>query len=182
MGHVAFGLLFALPAWYLWNDRTSVAFVILAVVAALLPDIDTWFVGQFPDAIHHHGVTYTVLFVTLIGMAGAVLFAVFLTKRFDDWNSSERFDRRRSFVFAFIGLFVGGLSHIFADMLSAPDISTPIEPLWPFIEGSWGIDLVWYNSSWINVWFLLLMLIAHVVVAYLTTSVDHRHRLNLRHN
>ncbi|WP_227015060.1 hypothetical protein [Natronorubrum aibiense] len=40
MGHVAFGLLLTLPAWHFWNDRASVAFVVLAAVASLLPDID----------------------------------------------------------------------------------------------------------------------------------------------
>jgi hypothetical protein len=35
VGHVAFGLLFALPAWHLWDDRRSLAFVAIAAVASL---------------------------------------------------------------------------------------------------------------------------------------------------
>ncbi|WP_255196202.1 metal-dependent hydrolase [Halorarius litoreus] len=177
MGHLAFGLLFALPAWFVWNDRASVVFVAFAAVAALFPDIDLWLVMLFPGEVHHHGVTHTVLFVTVAGLVGAAVLTALFTGRIDEWIESERFDRSRLFVFSFLGFLAGGLSHVFADMLSAPDISTPIEPLWPFVDGSWGIDLVWYNASWINVGFLTVMVIAHVSIGYLTTSPDHRHRL-----
>ncbi|SDN19996.1 hypothetical protein SAMN04487949_3641 [Halogranum gelatinilyticum] len=40
MGNLAFGLLFALPAWFVWNDRASVVFVAFAAVAALFLDIN----------------------------------------------------------------------------------------------------------------------------------------------
>ncbi|WP_336023291.1 hypothetical protein [Halobellus salinisoli] len=32
MGHLAFGLLFALPAWFVWSGRTSVGFLTVMVV------------------------------------------------------------------------------------------------------------------------------------------------------
>lgn len=176
MGHVAFGLLFALPAWHFWNDRASVAFVALAAVASLFPDIDLWLVKLFPEAIHHHGVTHTVLFVAVAALVGGAVVAALFTERFDDWIGSERFDTTRLFMFAFLGLLAGGVSHVFADMLSAPDLSTPIEPLWPLVDGSWGIDVVWYNARWINFGFLMVMLVVHVAVAYLTTPANHRHR------
>lgn len=177
MGHVAFGLLFALPAWHFWNGRVSVAFVVLAAVASLLPDIDLWLVALFPETVHHHGVTHTVLFVTAASLVGGAVIAALFAERFDDWIGSEESDRHHLFLFAFLGLLAGGLSHVFADMLSAPDISTPIEPLWPLVDGSWGLDLVWYNAKWINFGFLLLLLVVHAAVAYLTTPADHRHRL-----
>ena len=40
-------------------------------------------------------------------------------------------------------------------MLSAPDISEAIEPLWPLYADSVGIDLVWYNASWFNLGLLI---------------------------
>lgn len=166
--------MFALPAWWFWNDRASVAFIALAVVASLLPDIDLWLVELFPDEIHHHGVTHTVLFVTVASVVGAAVVAGLFTGWIDEWIDSERFDRSHLFVFSFWGLLAGSLSHVFADMLSAPDISTPIEPLWPVVDGSWGIDLVWYNAGWINVGFLTVMVGTHVAVAYLTTPAERR--------
>lgn len=62
-------------------------------------------------------------------------------------------------------------------MLSAPDISTPIEPLWPLAEWTWGVDLVWYNAWWINAGFLAVMVGAHLAAAYATTPAGERHQL-----
>ncbi|WP_264373492.1 hypothetical protein [Natronorubrum aibiense] len=73
--------------------------------------------------------THTVLFVTASALVGGAVVAALFAERFDDWIGSEESDRHRLFLFAFLGLLAGGLSHVFADMLSAPDISTPIEPL-----------------------------------------------------
>jgi len=61
------------------------------------------------------------------------------------------------------------VSHLVADMLSAPDISTPIEPFWPFFDKLWSVDLVWYNAMWINFGFLSAMIVVHLALAYLTT-------------
>ncbi|WP_336330991.1 metal-dependent hydrolase [Haloarcula sp. CGMCC 1.2071] len=177
-GHLAFGLLFALPAWLRWNDRRSVGFVILAVVASLVPDIDLWLVAAFPNQVHHHGVTHTVLFVTSASVVGAAIVAGVFTDQLDEWVGTERLDRRQVFLSSFLAFFAGGLSHVFADMLSAPDISTPIEPLWPLVDGSWGIDLVWYNNWWINFGFFAAMVVAHVVAAYALTPPERRRRLS----
>lgn len=38
-GHLAIGLLFVLPAWWVLDDRASVGFVALAAVAGLFPDV-----------------------------------------------------------------------------------------------------------------------------------------------
>jgi len=177
MGHIAFGLLFALPAWFVWDDRASVGFVALAVVASLVPDTDLLLSWLFPNSVHHHGVTHTVLFVTVISLVlGAVLTAS-LGSQIDDWIESEEFDRSSLFVFSTMGFLAGGLSHIVADVLSAPDISTPLEPFWPVYPHPLGIDLVWYNAAWINVGFLSVMVGTHIALAYLTTPVSHRYRL-----
>jgi hypothetical protein len=42
------------------------------------------------------------------------------------------------------------VAHVFADMLSAPDIAEAVEPLWPLYRQSFGIDIVWYNNPWFD--------------------------------
>ena len=176
-GHLAFGLFFAMPAWFVWADHTSAGFVGLAAVAALLPDIDLWLSWLFPAQVHHHGVTHTVLFATLTSLVGGAVLAGAFGDRVDSWLSDERFDRSSLFVFVSAAFLVGSLSHLVADMLSAPDISTPIEPFWPFFDKPWSVDVVWYNAAWINEWFLTTMVVVHLVLAYVTTPADHRYRL-----
>lgn len=177
MGHIAFGLLFALPAWFFWDDRASVGFIALSVVGSLFPDIDLWLSRWFPAMIHHHGVTHTVLFVTVASLVVGAVLAGLLSRQIDDWIRSEQFDTFSLFVFSTIGFLIGGLSHLSGDILSAPDISTPIEPFWPVFTQPLGIDLVWYNAAWINVGFLSVMVVTHLALAYLTTPVNHRYRL-----
>ena len=177
MGHIAFGLFFAVVAWFIWDDRASVAFIGLAVVASLLPDIDLWLSKLFPAEVHHHGVTHTVLFVTIASLVGGAILAGLFSRRIDAWIESERFDRSSLFVFLSGGFLAGSLSHLVADMLSAPDISTPIEPFWPFFDKPWSVDLVWYNATWINLGFLAVIVVVHLALAYFTTPPDHRYRL-----
>jgi membrane-bound metal-dependent hydrolase YbcI (DUF457 family) len=176
-GHVAMGLLFALPAWFRWHGRRSLGFVLLAGIAALAPDIDLWLVALFPGEIHHHGVTHTILFVAILSAVAAIALAGTLSGRINAWLAPEGFERSRLTIVAFLAVLTGGLSHLFADMLSAPDISTPIEPLWPLTGWTWGVDLVWYNARWINLGFLTVILAVHLVVAYATTPDGDRHRL-----
>ncbi|ELZ22286.1 N-acetyltransferase GCN5 [Halosimplex carlsbadense 2-9-1] len=177
MGHLAMGLLWSLPAWFVWHDRVSVVFVALAVFMAPIPDVDKYIAMVFPDAVHHHGVTHTVVFVVAAALVLGALAAWLLTDRVDRWVNHEHFDSSSMFVFATAAVLVGGLSHVFADMLSAPDISTPIEPLWPVVDGSWGLDLIWYNNPLWNVVFLAVMLLAHGVLAYSAFKIDHPYRI-----
>ncbi|WP_436910181.1 metal-dependent hydrolase [Halosimplex marinum] len=177
MGHVAMALLWALPAWFVWHDRVSVVFVAIAAVVAPIPDGDKYLAMAFPDAFHHHGITHTVIFAVAAALVAGALAAWLLTDRVDGWVQGDRFDSSSMFVFATGAVLVSWLSHVFADMLSAPDISTPIEPLWPFVDGSWGIDLIWYNNPLWNVVFLAVMLLAHGVLAYSAFKVDHPYRI-----
>ncbi len=66
-----------------------------------------------------------------------------------------------------MGVWVATLSHLFADMLSAPDISQPIEPLWPVINGQiYIIDIFWYSSTGVNLGMLGIGLIVNVILWY----------------
>ncbi|PSP82483.1 hypothetical protein BRC83_09290 [Halobacteriales archaeon QS_1_68_17] len=80
-------------------------------------------------------------------------------------------------VFAFGAFLLGGLSHLFADMLSAPDIAQPIEPFWPFLTKPWSVDLLWYNSPWWNAGLLAVAVLLHVAVAYAVEPFQHSYRI-----
>jgi len=177
MGHLAFGLVFVLPAWFIWRRRVSAAFVGLGLVTSLLPDIDLWLTKVFPAQFHHHGVTHTVVFVALASVVVGAIVAALLTGPIDEWLGWDRFDSKSLFAFSFLAFLLGGLSHVFADMLSAPDISTPIEPFWPFFDKPWSVDLLYYNDPLWNSVFLGVMLIVHVALAIVLSPSGHQYRM-----
>jgi membrane-bound metal-dependent hydrolase YbcI (DUF457 family) len=160
-------LLWAAPAWLVWDARVSIAFTGFTLVTAMLPDTDLLLRIFVP--VHHHGVTHTIVFVTAVSLvAGAVV----------EYGVKDRVERglleRRGyraapgglFLFAAGGMFVGGMSHIFGDTLSAPDIAQPIEPFWPFFDKPYTIDVIWYSSPWWNIGLLAVAVALHAVLAY----------------
>lgn len=172
MGHIAMGLLWASPAWFFWRTRVSIVFIGFTTIAALFPDIDIWFRTLFPGVVHHHGVLHTVVFVVLSSLVVGALVAVTLARPIDRWLGSDRFDARDLFVFAAGAMLLGGLSHLFTDMLSAPDIAQPIEPFWPVYQKPWSVDLIWYNSPWWNAGLLTVAVLLHLGLAYLSDPVE----------
>lgn len=159
-GHLGMALLWLAPAWFLLDYRkTAWTFVVSGVLFGMLPDIDLVLEGIFPT-VKHHGVFHTILAVTLIAavigpVVGKVVEAI---AGGTDWLSPEA--AARSVRFGFLAVWIPGLAHVFADMLSAPDLADSIEPLWPIYQGSIGVDLVWYNNPVVN----LGLLVAGVVV------------------
>jgi len=119
-GHIAFGLLFLLPAWFLQSRRVSITFAALGVLTSLLPDVDLWLVKPFPDRFHHHSVTHTVV---LASIAAGILAAAVLTEPLECRLGRDRFDATSMFAFPTLAFLLGGLSHVFADIPSALDIS-----------------------------------------------------------
>jgi len=176
MGHLGFGLLFLVPAWFLWSRRVSITFVALGLLTSLLPDVDLWLTKLFPAQFHHHGVTHTIVFVVGASLAASALAAAVLTDPVDRWLSWDRFDAGSMFAFSFLAFVLGGLSHVFADVLSAPDISTPIEPFWPLYEQPLGIDLIYYDDPLWNSVFLAVMLVVHAAIALTVSPNEHPYR------
>ena len=166
LGHLGMALIWLAPAWYFIDNRKTAA----AVVAAgfwfgMIPDVDlvlsNWFAG-----IHHHGVFHTIVVVTVLAaIIGPVLGWVLRTAGSDeDWFSDVA--EANALKLGFITVWVAGLSHLFADMLSAPDVASRIEPFWPLYNGSVVlIDVLWYKSWWAT-WGLLILGIAVNVVAW----------------
>lgn len=170
LGHYAVGLLFALPAWILWDGRTSLAFIAFVLATSRLPDIDLT-LQALGLPVKHHGVTHTVVFVLGSAVvAGFLLTAVLspLLRRW--WQTSEGEDVNRETIYAFVagGLTLGGLGHLLADAL-ASDWAEPIEPFWPILQTSIEIGIVSYDSIWANLGLLIIAIGLHL--PFIVTNV-----------
>ena len=149
LGHLGMALIWLAPAWIFIDDRkTAAVFVFAGFWFGMLPDVDlylsNWFAG-----IHHHGVFHTILVVTILAaVLGPILGWVLKSAGSDDDWFSDRAEAN-AITLGFIAVWVAGLSHLFADMLSAPDVATRIEPFWPLYNGSVVLlDVLWYTSFW----------------------------------
>lgn len=180
MGHLGIALLWAVPAWFVWEPRVSLAFVGFVLSTAMLPDVDLVLRDVLP--IVHHGVTHTVVSVAVVSLIAGALVEYGLRS----WLERRWFRRRgitvssgALFLFVAGGFLLGGLSHLFADMLSAPDIADPIEPFWPLFDKPWSIDVLWYASTPWNVGLLAVGSAIHVALAYLDVRVEHPYSISV---
>ena len=166
LGHLGMALIWLAPAWFVIDwEKTAATFVGVGVWFGLLPDIDLYLRRVFPT-VKHHGVVHTVLVVTLVAVVVGPIVGWILRRTVGDsaWFSPGATENAASF--GFVMVWVAGLSHLFADMLSAPDIAEAIEPLWPIYQQSLGIDLVWYNASWFNWGLLVAGIVLNVALYY----------------
>jgi len=165
-GHLGMALLFAAPAWAIWGRRGALGFTAFALVTAMLPDTDLFLQGAVP--ISHHGVTHTILFVTVAGVIAGVVAARWLTARLNahGWIRSTEIGAETVAVFATAGFVVGGLSHIFADLLSAPDIAAPLKPLWPLYPDPVIVDVIYYDAPLWNFGLIAAAIGVHVFLAW----------------
>lgn len=178
LGHLAMALLFALPAWILWDGRTGAAFVGFVLVTSTLPDVDL-VLQSMGFGVKHHGVTHTILFVVVVGtVAGLAAIAVLKPTLQRWWLMTEEEPVQKGTLYLFVGggFVLGGLSHLFGDML-AGDSYEPIEPLWPLIGTEVEFPIAHYTSSWLNGILLLVAIALHLAVLYSGTfPVEHRYR------
>lgn len=182
-GHFAMALLFAAPAWFVWGRRGALGFVAFAAVTAMLPDADLVLRHFLP--VTHHGVTHTFLFVGVVSVVAGALAARLLTDRINHsrWVRSDSVTREVVFWFATAGLFTGGVSHIFADVLSAPDIAAPLSPFWPVYDQPVIVDVIYYNSPVWNFGLLAVAVAVHVLLArHEDVPLDSRLRIGGREN
>ncbi|PSQ09036.1 metal-dependent hydrolase [Halobacteriales archaeon QS_5_68_33] len=166
MGHLGMALLWSLPVWFVWEWRVNLAFIGFALSTSMLPDVDLVLRDFLP--VVHHGITHTVVFVVATGLVvGAVV--EFGLRRWLDraWFGQRGLAVSQWALFTFIagGLVLGGFSHLFADMLSAPDIAAPVEPFWPVFDKPWSVDLIYYSAFAWNVGLLAVGILAHLAFA-----------------
>lgn len=178
LGHLAMALLFALPAWILWDGRTGGIFVAFVLVTSTLPDVDLVLKGM-GFGVKHHGVTHTIVFVVLVGvLAGLVAVAVFrpMLQRWWLLTEEEAIQRGTLYLFVTGGFILGGLSHLLGDML-AGDSYEPIEPLWPVIGTEVEFPIAHYTSPWLNGILLVIAVALHLGVVYSGLfPLEHRYR------
>jgi len=175
MGHLAMGLLWALPAWALWDGRLGLLFIGFTLSTAMLPDVDLVLQTFLP--VQHHGITHTILFVTLVAFVAGGAFEYGLRSWLErQWLKKRgyRLSAGTLFVFVVAGLLLGGYSHLFADMLSAPDIAPPVNPFWPFFEKPWSVDVIWYNDRLWNAGLLVVAVVLHIIAASIDVSLSDR--------
>ena len=178
LGHIAMALLFALPAWILWDGRTGAAFVAFVLAASTLPDLDL-VLGGLGLPVKHHGVMHTVVFVLSVAVvAGFAALTVLKPTLKRWWRLTEDETVRQGTIQLFVtgGFALGGLSHLFADVL-ASDAYEPIEPLWPVIETEVELGVAHYTSPWLNGVLLVVAVALHAAVLLSGTfPVEHRYR------
>lgn len=177
-GHFGMALLFAAPAWTIWGRRGALGFTAFTLVTAMLPDVDLVLQEFLP--ISHHGITHTVLFVGVVSVVAGVVTARWLT----DWLNAHRWIRstaiseRTVFAFATAGMVVGGSSHVFADVLSAPDVAAPLAPFWPVYDRHVIVDVIYYDDPYWNFGLLGAAIVLHLLLArYERYPLETRYRI-----
>ena len=140
--------------WVLYDRRAALGFVLLGVPFGLLPDSDLWLAKVFPT-VTHHGITHTVLFVSVAAVVVGAILGRWVVPRLEE-RYVPASDVGGRYAYAIGAVWVAGLSHLFADMLSAPDIAEPIEPFWPVYSAPIGLDVFYYTGMMAN-WGLLLI-------------------------
>jgi len=165
LGHLGMAMVWLAPSWYFIDHRkTAATFVGVGFWFGMLPDVDLY-LSALPG-IHHHGIFHTVLAVTAMSIVFGPLVGWTFGKIGDrtDWFSDRGV--RNAYEMGVVAVWVTGLAHLFADILSAPDVSTRIEPLWPLVKGPIVyVDALWYQSWWAT-WGLLTLGVAANVGAW----------------
>jgi len=169
LGHLGMALLWLAPVWYFVDRRKTAAFVIAGGFwFGMLPDVDLVLANRFAG-VHHHGVVHTVLAVTVFAVVLGPLLGWTYSRIGERTGWFDALAREHAISVGVIVVWVAGVSHLFADVLSAPDVSTRIEPLWPVVDGPIVLlDVLWYQSVWAT-WGLLALGIAANVLAWYWT-------------
>lgn len=164
-GHVGMALLFALPAWIVWDGRVSAAFVAFVVSTSMLPDLDL-LLRDLGLPVKHHGVVHTVTFVVAFSAVATLVAVTLLRPLLERWwlrAEDERINVGSLVLFVGGGFVLGGSGHLVADVM-ATDHFEPVEPLWPFVEEPVALGLFHYTSTWMNVGLLLAAVSLHLAL------------------
>ncbi|ESP87437.1 membrane-bound metal-dependent hydrolase [Candidatus Halobonum tyrrellensis G22] len=154
-------LLFAAPVWFALDDlKANLAFTALAASTGMLPDGDIVLMRYF--FIEHHGLTHSLVFIVPTALVlGAIVAGIYLAVRDDHAYQASG---RQVYGFVALGLFTGMLAHVFADLLTTPDIAPPLEPMYPLLRTPMLLDVAFVKS---NLWNLGTLAVGITVQAAL---------------
>jgi membrane-bound metal-dependent hydrolase YbcI (DUF457 family) len=144
-------LLFAAPAWFVFDRITpSLAFTALAASTGMFPDVDLYLMRYF--FIEHHGLTHSLVFTVPAALVlGGIVAGGYLAVR-----GGNRPSASAVYAFAVVALFTGMTAHLFADVLTSPDIAPPVKPLWPVLKARLVLDAAFVKSDLWNLGTLAL--------------------------
>ncbi len=169
LGHVATALLFALPAWFLWDGRISLGFVGLVLLTSMAPDVDLFLPG-----VPHHGPTHSLLFAVVLAAVGGAVLTPLLRPAFARWwGRTEYHPLTRECLYRFVtgGLFLGALSHLFIDSLAAGDGGNPeLELFWPFFEKPFSVHFIYYDAFQWNADLFVVAVVLHTLLLTFDTG------------
>jgi hypothetical protein len=118
--------------------------------AAMVPDVDL-----YVPWLAHHGPTHTILFVVAVGIVGGAVTTLVATW-WSGWSGGSEAFRPTLYAFSTMAFLVGGLSHVFIDLLSNSQAGQPLNPFWPFFEKPFHLYAIHHFSAPIWNGFLLL--------------------------
>ena len=146
-GHFGAALIVLSPIWFYYDSRAAATFVAFGLPFSQLPDIDIWLKAIIPT-IHHHGITHTILFVTLVSLAGTVIITPTLLSTLKDTDRLPGDEINRPYRFTFSAFWVASLCHIGMDMVASPDVKRyqPVEPFWPLFHQPVTLDVIYYDA------------------------------------
>lgn len=156
-------LLFVAPVAALLDRREQTGLTVYALFAAWLPDLD-----KHVAALTHHGLTHTVAFGVVAGVAvgAAVAGGLVVARKATGRGLAEQFDPGHVFAFVGLGLFLGVVSHVTADVLVLLPGSQPVSPFWPVSDRVFRVEFADIGAPVRNGSLLALGVVAHAVVSW----------------
>lgn len=100
-------------------------FTLLALAAGRVPDTD-----QKLPGIKHRGVTHTFAFIIIVSILGGAAIAM-VVDGFPSELAPSEISLWIAFVYGTTALFVGGVSHLLTDAITAGSGDYAIHPFWP---------------------------------------------------
>ena len=163
IGHFGMALLFAAPVAAVFHPRAQTGFTVYTLMAAWLPDFDMYIPG-----LVHAGITHTVMFAVVAGIAGGALAAVvvFVAREWISEGFVEQFDPTRVFAFVGVGLFIGVISHLVADILILVPGTRPVSPFWPISNQIYQFGITSLGAPVRNAVMILVGLAVHGVISW----------------
>lgn len=139
LGHYGLALVFAAPIAWLLGRKAGTVFTMFTLLAAILPDIDT-----YVPYVQHHGLTHTFVFGVGAGLLTGAVAAVGIAVIWGH-TGPDRYrllTPRHAFIWGATGVFIGVSAHIVGDVFTVLAVTQPITPFWPIDTQLIQID-VW---------------------------------------